>query len=202
MSIEFDKPAVREAMKQRLNSLATDVIRTHSEALCVRILQHARVTKAKTIMIYAPLTHEADVTPIAAWALRDPIARRLCVPSVDWSSKSLTPVLIKNWDHDLVLGRLGLRQPRTDLVAIPIADLDVVLVPGLAFDCTGARLGRGGGFYDRFLATLPSKILTIGVAFDQQIVATVPAQPHDRRVQVVITESQTITSEPSLHSRS
>lgn len=66
--------------------------------------------------------------------------------------------------------------------------VDVILVPGLAFDAAGRRIGRGGGFYDRFLLRLPPATLSVGVAFEAQRIDEVPADPHDRRVDVVVTE--------------
>lgn len=96
------------------------------------------------------------------------------------------PVLIRDWSRDLVLERLNLRVPRPDLPEIPIEELDAVVVPGLAFTRDGRRLGRGAGFYDRFLALLPARVLTIGICFEVQFIADVPVDEHDRRVREVL----------------
>jgi 5-formyltetrahydrofolate cyclo-ligase len=85
-------------------------------------------------------------------------------------------------------------QPRADLLPLAPAQLDVVLVPGVAFDATGGRLGRGGGFYDRFLTQIRDQLgVTIaGVCFDEQIVDSVPMHAHDVRVGMILTPTRTL----------
>ena len=87
----------------------------------------------------------------------------------------------------LALGPLGVKEP-----AAPdwVESVDIVLVPGLAFDAQGARLGRGGGYYDRILAELGDRPLRVGVAFDFQVVSRVPVDLHDARVDAVVTETR------------
>jgi 5-formyltetrahydrofolate cyclo-ligase len=93
---------------------------------------------------------------------------------------------------ELIAGPHGAREPRGGRPAPPP---DLVLVPGLAFDSRGRRLGRGGGFYDRFLATLrPPVPLLCGVCFSCQIVPEVPAEPHDVRMDFVLSETGWITA--------
>jgi prolyl-tRNA editing enzyme YbaK/EbsC (Cys-tRNA(Pro) deacylase) len=83
----------------------------------------------------------------------------------------------------------GFSQPTTDSATVDLADLDVVLVPGRAFDRLGRRLGRGGGYYDRFLATVPRGVVLVGVGTDSSTVAEVPADDSDMRVDWLATES-------------
>ena len=71
---------------------------------------------------------------------------------------------------------------------VPPAEIDAILVPGLAFTKQGHRLGRGGGFYDRYLAQLPATTLKIGVCFAVQLVEALPSEPHDQRMNAVVTE--------------
>lgn len=89
----------------------------------------------------------------------------------------------------LVPGLLGIMEP-----AFPdwIASVDMVLVPGVAFDAAGGRLGRGGGYYDRILAEIGDKALRVGVAFDFQVVARVPVDRHDVRMDAVVTETKVL----------
>jgi 5-formyltetrahydrofolate cyclo-ligase len=72
---------------------------------------------------------------------------------------------------------------------VPPEEIDVILVPGLAFTRLGQRLGRGGGYYDRYLASLPAKTLKIGVCFGFQIVDALPTESHDQAVAAVVTEA-------------
>jgi 5-formyltetrahydrofolate cyclo-ligase len=90
----------------------------------------------------------------------------------------------------LINGRFGIREPVDGCPQIPLNKLDFILVPGLAFDLQGCRLGRGKGFYDRMLAAVLGK--TCGVAFDEQIVRDVPVEPLDLSVDCILTPTRWI----------
>ena len=84
----------------------------------------------------------------------------------------------------------GLRTPSAGR-PIPVESIDVVIIPGLAFDTEGWRLGRGGGYYDRFLERVSRQTRLVGIAFDQQVVEVVPHELHDVRMQVIVTDRRT-----------
>lgn len=94
---------------------------------------------------------------------------------------------ISHPDLELQPGYIGLLEPRPDSPVLPPTELDVILVPGLAFTRDGERLGKGGGFYDRYLAQGGVKALLLGVAFSCQIVEKIPCGPLDKRVNKVFT---------------
>ncbi len=134
---------------------------------------------------------EVDLSNVLLDLMRQP-RHRVCLPRVNWASKSLTPVPVQNLSTDIVVGRYSLREPKADLLPLAPGDLDVVIVPGLAFDSTGARLGRGGGLYDRLLARvagLPAgnRPVSVGVCVDEQVVEKVPVEAHDLRVDMILT---------------
>ena len=92
--------------------------------------------------------------------------------------------------YDLLPGAFGVREPSADSAhAVSPDTLDLILVPAVAFTNRGARLGRGGGFYDRLLASLPAHTCKIGVCFDSQILPDLPIEPHDQHVDFIATES-------------
>ncbi len=97
---------------------------------------------------------------------------------------------VSDWAHDLVPGKHGIDQPAPDCPDLPTEQIDVILVPGIAFDSTCARLGRGAGFYDRFLADPRVRAAKIGVAFDEQIVDAVPMDRWDVRLDAVVTPTR------------
>lgn len=107
----------------------------------------------------------------------------------------LLPVLRPDLDLDwavyegtLVPGARGLREPTgTRLGRTRIAAADLVIVPALAVDLGGVRLGRGGGSYDRALARVPADVLTVAVVYDREVLVRLPEQPHDQRVRAVVT---------------
>lgn len=131
-------------------------------------------------MLYLPLPDEVDVTPVID------NAGRLCSVTRTPSRGRLTlhPANSPRERH-----RYGFEQPLADA---PRADPDrvgVVLVPGLAFDLRGGRLGRGGGYYDRFLPTLPSAARRLGVTLESLVVEALPTEPHDAPMTHLATES-------------
>ena len=97
---------------------------------------------------------------------------------------------VQSVDAGLIAGRHGIREPAADVSAVPPGEIDLVLVPGLAFDEAGRRLGRGAGYYDRFLA--PLSVATVGVAFELQLVPEVPAGSGDVPVGAIVTERRFI----------
>ncbi len=101
----------------------------------------------------------------------------------------MLPVICAEGDEDLFHPEHGLRQP-AGVEPEPIELIDLLIVPALAFDRQCNRLGRGGGFYDRFLARPELKAITVGVAFAEQIVETLPIHPNDRPVDLVVTDKE------------
>lgn len=199
--VKLRKEQLRAKMKKMLEAMSPAEISKRSNLACANVLSMDVFRSARTVMVYAPLKRELDVTPIAAaWAMvgarnnrgSDPTdwTHRLCVPALDWTTKAMSPAVITDWDDDLVLNRIGLREPRPEAMRVDPATLDVVIVPGLAFDAQGRRLGRGGGFYDRFLRTLPATCTAIGLGFADQIVSEVPTDAHDARVHAVVSDDR------------
>lgn len=133
-----------------------------------------------TIAAYLAMSDEVEVsslfTHLAGW--------RWVLPRVD-SDGELT---LRDRDVPREVHRLGMRQPIAGGQVIPIHELDVVLVPGLAFTRSGARLGRGGGYYDMLLSKVRHDCSSIGVTIESRVVAEVPEEPHDRRVGWLATE--------------
>lgn len=141
---------------------------------------------AKTIMSYVSFQGEVDTLAIIAEALK--LGKRIAVPIVRKETKNIIPVLIEKLS-DCTPGSYGILEPRFDIAKMLLPeDLDLVIVPGVAFDTRGNRLGRGAGYYDRFLSGLPAATPVIGLGFDFQITAAIPGlERHDRPVTTVLT---------------
>ena len=91
----------------------------------------------------------------------------------------------------MLVGSFGIGEPAAG-EAWPIEDIDLIVVPAVAYDRRGRRLGRGGGFYDRFLARGGLRARTCGLAFAQQIVQELPAESHDYPVEIVVTDREVL----------
>lgn len=115
-------------------------------------------------------------------------AWNLALPRADWRTRELVPARLRALD-EVIAGRHGVPDVLDDrFEPVSLDQVSVVLVPGVAFDRRGYRLGYGGGFYDRLLPRLRPDCLTVGIAFDQQVVDALPAEPHDQRVGALLTE--------------
>ena len=175
------KDELRLEMKQRIRALDRRARALASEKICRALAQDAAWREARLVAAFLPISGEPQIAPLFARAGAPPV----CVPRVRGESCDLVmlPDSCANADWRLA-------GPEFDaLPAIDVAQLDLILVPGLAFTLDGLRLGRGGGFYDRLLAGCPTRARRIGVCFATQIVGAMPTEEHDQRVERVITES-------------
>ena len=182
------KANLRKEIGQRLARLGAKEILRRSALACGHLVE--RYPAPGTAMAYLSLPGEADPAgAIAMWRMR---GVRVAVPRVNWADKSMEPALLGTGlgtaGGELVESKFGLREPGADAPAVPIEEIGLVIVPALAYSRSGERLGRGGGFYDRFLARLSPGAVTVGLVLSCQVVDEVPAEAHDMSVGVVITE--------------
>lgn len=135
------------------------------------------------LMTYISFDNEPDTSYLISDALSR--AKTVCVPLVDWKNFSMKPVQI--FSKDDIDYSLKIPQPFSEAYIEP-SEIDLIIVPGLAFDTSCNRLGRGKGFYDRFLSSC--KGLKIGFAFDFQILETIPVTSNDVKMDMVVTETK------------
>ena len=146
-------------------------------------------TSAHTIMFYVSFGSEVDTRAMITGALA--AGRRVAVPKVVKREGALVPSLLLDPEKDLVRGAYGILEPKTEsLRPVRPSSLDLVIVPGVAFDPQGCRIGYGGGYYDRFLPSLDTAAVTLALAFEAQVLPTLPAEAHDRRMDYVLTETR------------
>jgi 5-formyltetrahydrofolate cyclo-ligase len=198
------KRALRHEMRARREALSDDERRTRAAAACARLLGLPEVggIGGKTVAGYAAVRGELD--PAAALAEFRDRGASIVLPRVDDAQPSIPraqsgprlrfhPVAA-----GVVLqpGRFGIPEPdRLSLVTVAPSAIDVVIVPGVAFDLEGGRVGNGGGYYDAvFSRAAPwrSEALRIGFAYDFQIVDRCPADEHDLPVHLVVTETRVL----------
>jgi 5-formyltetrahydrofolate cyclo-ligase len=182
------KSALRLQVRERLRGMTPQQREAASVQICARLPHQAVWKSAGSILFFAPMPTEPDVWPLLLEALSS--GKRVALPRFDKQAGTYAPALIENPDRDLVVGKLGIREPGLHYQQLPGNQVDLVLVPGVAFDLSGRRLGRGKGFYDRLLRTVSGT--KCGVAFDQQIVAGLPAEPHDYAIDCILTPTRWI----------
>ena len=189
------KREMRRALTRSLDALSPDDVAAMSARLCQRVMSSEFVRAAKVVMVFAPMRGETDVTPIIERALES--GQVVVLPWIDWEKRELIARRVTRYPDDLETTRGGLRQPKATCAAAEPGSIDLVVTPGLGFDGYGGRLGRGGGFYDRFFATPGLTAARVGVAFDAQVVDRVPRDERDALVDAVITPTRTIVADVS-----
>jgi len=136
-------------------------------------------------MVFLSMPHEIDTSSLVlqAWAER----KRVLAPRISWEQRRLLPTEIRSLTDNISRTALGIREP-TSGVPIPVADIDLVVVPGLGFDSHGNRLGRGRGFYDRLLGHRDFHGVACGLALEDQVTEEIPTRSHDRPVHLLVTD--------------
>lgn len=180
------KSEIRKEIKERLKNQNEAERRKNSLVIKKKLFNLPEFKKANVVMFYVSTEFEVDTRDMIDDALAT--GKVTAVPYVIAEEKRMTPSLIKD-KKVLVKGPYGIYQPREDsYIPVTSSEIDLVVVPGVAFTRDGARLGRGGGFYDRFLKDLPENTQTIGIAFGLQVVSGLPQSERDIPVKKLITE--------------
>ncbi len=182
------KHRLRGEMKAALAAMPAGMAAQLSIAACESLLALDEYAKARSVMLYAPIPGEVDCRPIAVAGWKD--GKTVLLPRVTWAKRHMVAVPVHSLDQKLVAGRNGLREP--DGEPWPVEKIDLIVVPGLAYDRHGNRLGRGGGFYDRFLARPGLAAHTCGLAFSVQVVRELPVHPNDYPVKVLVTDKEVL----------
>jgi len=183
------KQHLRKEMKARLAAMSPQEAAGKSHRACKSLIGLPEFLRARTVMLYLPMAREPDTAEVAlhAWGQ----GKVVLAPRVDWSEKRMAAVEIRSLDDGVVTGEHGVPQPAEGQVW-PVEEIDFIVVPALAYDRAGGRLGRGGGFYDRFLARPAIRAVTCGLAFDEQVVERLPEERHDRPVDMLVTDKEVL----------
>ena len=216
------KDYIRQTIKQQQRLLSKEQLAQWSLSVCQQLQQHPKIAACQTLLAYAPLPSEVDIFPLIEHCRQ--AGKTVLLPRVE-------PRRQLSWHRyegrqSLAEGAYRLLEPTTPAVcplqtispqalttgANPDAEALVVLVPGLAFTPDGKRLGRGGGYYDRFLSAArqstttgkgtdpsdatsecaprsaqPRSLYTIGVCFPFQLIDHLPTEPHDEKIDEIVT---------------
>lgn len=186
--LEEWKRSCRREVRARLAALSGPACETAGLAVCAGVRGLAEWERGRLYAAFVPGKGEPDVRPLLAEVLA--AGKLLALPRYCPAERRYEMVAVPEFPGSLVSGAFGIPEPRAGLPPVAAAGLGspeaLWLVPGLAFDRLGRRLGRGGGFYDRLLREVRG--VKVGVAFACQMLDEVPAGPHDILVDVVVTE--------------
>jgi 5-formyltetrahydrofolate cyclo-ligase len=178
-SVSSLKSKIRKKARKFKISVRDRLLR--SLKACVEIEKMPSFKKAKTIGFYAALEDEMDLMPLASRARA--LGKKIFFPRVVEGEIEFREV--RDLENDFHEGKWGIWEPNPESTAKRERELDLLFVPGRAFDARGNRVGRGGGFYDRLLFRW-KKGVRIGVCFREQLIASVPCEAHDAHVSRVL----------------
>ena len=172
------KKALREKIRLQRKSLGKDFIKTNSELIKTKLFQTDEYKKAKSILFYVSFENEVDTFDMIKEAL---LEKTVAVPIVQ--EDNIVASVIKDFSNLDSENNYEIKEPS---VINNIENIDLVIVPGLAFDKYGNRVGFGKGYYDKFLKGHK----TIALCFDFQIFDKVPAEDHDVPINIILSEKQ------------
>ena len=173
--VRVEKDELRRRMRQVRDLVDDHLLR--SVDLWAQVATLPEYVGARTVMAFVGAKGEPDTDPLFARLQAE--GKRLVLPRIEDGR-----IVVGDGGAPRITSRFGISEPTGP--AVPVEDVEFVIVPGLAFTADGDRLGYGAGFYDRFLPTLPSGVPFVGVCFTEQLVDTMPVDPHDVQVQRVI----------------
>jgi len=179
------KKELRQKLRRQVAQVSSDELHERGALACARLVEQPEYRRAEVVMIFLSMSNEVDTGPIALHSWSN--MRRVLAPKVSWEQRRMLPTEIHSLTSDVRDGVLGVREP-IDGLPIPVADIDLVVVPGLGFDAVGNRVGRGRGFYDRFLSHRDFRGVACALALEDQVVATVPREENDVRVHMLVTD--------------
>jgi 5-formyltetrahydrofolate cyclo-ligase len=182
------KRLAREQARAARRDLEPHVCAAHAEAVAEHLLSVPELADAHLVLAYNATAEEID--PARAIERLRELGKAVAFPRVE--SPGILGIHLHAAGDALETGPMGISQPGADAPRVDLASIDAVIVPGVAFDAHGKRLGYGGGFYDRFLPQLRSDCIRIGLAYDEQLVDDLPVAEHDAPVDVVVTPTRVI----------
>lgn len=176
------KEVIRKKMRRLRRELTDEQIKEYSEIIRYKLESRKAFKEAETVMMYISFSHEPETIPIIKNLLEQ--GKNVVVPVSELSTNTIIPTYIHNID-ELRKGAYGILEP-TIIRAVDPADIDVVVIPGIAFDMHRNRLGFGKGYYDKFLGTTDAQ--RIALCYDFQIVDDLPTDEFDLPMNLILTE--------------
>ena len=189
-SLFQQKTTIRKEILEKRKSQDPQVSAAQSRSITGTLIGRKEFQAADRILIY--LSKDGEVGTDHLFDRAFELGKRVCVPVVDRENDELRISELPGPEIDFRLGAFGVREPE-DLNFVSPDQIDLVVVPGLAFDRRGGRIGYGKGYYDGLLSRLNSQVPRIALAFEFQVLDTVPQDENDIQVDAIITEKNTMS---------
>ena len=181
------KEKLRKEIKEKRRKQTKEDNRKKSKEIKEKLFSLSEYKDAGTVLFYVSYDGEVNTWEMIKEALND---KKVIVPISNIEDETLSLSVLDSWD-DLELGSYDILEPKKEYIRKIIVDkIDLIIVPGVAFDLSGNRMGHGKGYYDKLLEK--TKAITVGLAFEFQLFENIPREPHDKPVDIIITEKQII----------
>ncbi|MDD5058894.1 MAG: 5-formyltetrahydrofolate cyclo-ligase [Sideroxydans sp.] len=192
MTPQQQKQTLRQQILSRRDALPHDQRAAHSASIIERLLAMPQYQRAKVVLGYMNFGHEFASELWVKRVLAD--GKKLILPRANPVTRLLELYWVEDIERQLAPGMFGIREPIPELstMVLSLNALEFVLLPGVAFTREGARLGYGGGFYDKLLARVTHRPVLVAGAFGMQLVQDIPQESTDRKVEWLVTENETI----------
>lgn len=191
-----------EDVKEKKRELVNDIIEkiesfseeermNKQKAVEERLFDFANFIESKIALLYLPRRCEIDTLNIIKKSLKK--GKKIVLPLVDRHNNKTTLYKVENMKDDLKMGPNDYLEPDSDRCkAVPPEHIDIAIVPGLAFDEKGGRIGIEDNFYDKFIARLPVTTRKVAIAFEDQVISQVPADSRSKYIDIIVTDKRTI----------
>ncbi|MCP4745864.1 MAG: 5-formyltetrahydrofolate cyclo-ligase [Desulfobacteraceae bacterium] len=189
--IRVKKQEIRETMANKIAAMASDAVSTKTTAIENQLFEFANFLESRIALLYTPIASEVDTAEIIR---RSYMYNKIIVlPGFNPVRNRITLLKVDDPDKDLIKGPRGNFEPDPGRCkAVPLDCLDIAVIPGIAMDEKGGRIGSGAGYYDRFIPNLPITTRKVGLVFEDQVMPIIPMESHDKHVDIVITEKRVI----------
>lgn len=183
------KSEIRTLMKEKRKSMTNQEVSRFSILAAQRFISSEIYKTANTVMLYFPLGNETDTSYILENIFKD--GKRAVLPVSDIKTGKIVPSIIKK-DTEMAEGAYGIKEPK-NIISVNPEEIDTVIVPGIAFDKNGVRVGFGKGYYDRFLSGIKAK--KAGFCYHYQVTDKITADSFDINMDYIITDEELIVCE-------
>lgn len=189
------KQYIRRSIRAVRRGLSEAARLAHSRRVWERVAALPCYQHARVVLGYMAFDHEVLTDGLMQQTMAS--GKQLVLPMVLGDRQDMALYVIEDLGCDVAPGYRGILEPQPQRTrAVAPETLELALIPGVAFDLRGGRLGFGTGFYDRLLSRLPQGIPTVGLAFDFQVIPRLPFQPHDMLLEAIVTEHRIIWGLP------
>ena len=189
--IQITKSQIREEIAQKMTTLPAKEVNEKTKAIEDRLFDFANFLESKIALMYVNNEHEVRTGSILPRAFQ--YNKIVVLPAYTPESFEMTLKKVDNLKKDLIAGPRNILQPHdTRCKIVPIEKIDIAIIPAVALDEKGGRIGSGEGYYDRLIPNLPITTRKVALALETQIVPQIPIESHDKHVDIIITEKRII----------